>query len=225
MSHHAIHLPYRSVTDPFLTVVDAARHSALTDDDRATVRQIVLSLATDGVATVGEALAVLEAASPAQRRTMLDAARHAGGLPSTAAVDRQRAAAHRVEPIEDEPERDEAGATFPVCHEDGCRAYPVDPATGAPQKHRARRWRCSEHVAGHEEDMLPWTSSIVMGPAGLRDLDAEEAERVAGHREAERHAITHTQRAAARAAELPTAEIEAAAEADAWVGANLRWTA
>jgi hypothetical protein len=218
---HEIHLPHHGdITAPLSTALDAAR-SLPTDDARATARQIVIALAADGVDTVGAALAHLEAASPAERRRMLEDARTAAGLPSTAQVDRQRAAAHRVEPIEDEPERDELGASYQVCHEPGCRAFPVDPATGAPQRSRAKRWRCSVHAAGHEDDLRPWTSPIVIGPSGLRDLDAEEAEALAQRWEADRHKLQHEQRRAAAAAALPGIEAEARAEDLAWRSANL----
>jgi hypothetical protein len=217
---HEIHLPHHGdITAPLLTALDAAR-SLPTDDARATARQVVLALAADGSSAVGDALAVLEHASPSERRAMLDDARAAAGLPSTAEVDRQRAAAHRVEPIEDEPERDELGACYPVCAEPGCRAFPVDPSTGAPQRSRARRWRCSEHAAGHEDDMRPWTSPITIGPSGLRDLDAEEVEAAAQAREAERHRLQRDQRRAAAAA-LPELDRQEGAEAAHWRSANL----
>jgi hypothetical protein len=216
-----IHLPHHGdITAPLSTTVDAGR-VALTGDARAVARQVALSLMADGVGTVGEALDHIEAASPTERRRMLDDARAAAGLPSTAQVDRQRAAAHRVEPIEDEPERDELGACYPVCHEPGCSTIPIDPATGAPQRSRARRWRCSEHAAGHEDDMRPWTSPITIGPSGLRDLDAEESEALAQRREADRHAAQREQRRAAAAAALPGIERAEAAEAAAWRSANL----
>jgi hypothetical protein len=212
----AIRIPYRDRSDPLSVVGELARQ--LPPDETATVRQLVIGGVEAGLSTVGELLDRLDALDPHGRRTLLDNARASAGLPPAPR-------AHHVEPISDEPERDEAGATWPVCHEPGCRAYPTNVATGAPEKSRARRWRCSEHAAGHEEDMLPWASSIVMGPAGLRDLDAEESERVLAHREAERRAVAHTQRLAARAAELPAAEIEAAAEAEHWIGDNLRMPA
>jgi hypothetical protein len=69
--------------------------------------------------------------------------------------------------------------------------------------------------------MLPWVSSIVAGPAGLRDLEAEEAERARAQVEAERRELAHAERRAARVAQLPALEAEAAAEARLWVGANI----
>jgi hypothetical protein len=217
-----IELPHRGdPAAPLLTVVDAAR-VALTGDARVIARQIALNLMTDGVGTVGAALERLEAASPAERRALLGDARRAAGLPSTAQVDRARRAAHRVEPIDDEIERDELGAGYQTCAADRCRAFPIDAATGAPVRHRARRWHCAAHAhLAAPGDLDDWTSSIVIGPAGLVDLEAQEAERVLEHLEDERRAAARAQRLAARAAELPAVEAEARAEALAWQSANL----
>jgi hypothetical protein len=84
---HEIQLPHHGdITAPLSTCADAAR-SLPTDDARRTARQIVLALATDGVGTVGEALERLEAASPVERRALLDDARKAAGLPTATEVD------------------------------------------------------------------------------------------------------------------------------------------
>jgi hypothetical protein len=215
-----IRIPYVDRNDHLSTVADAAR-TLSTDEDRAIARQLVLDGSASGLTTVGELLDVLEHASPSQRRRMLNDARTAAELPSTVQVDRQRAAAHRVEPIEDEPERDELGACYPVCAEPGCRAFPVDPSTGPPQRSRAKRWRCSVHAVGHEDDLRPWTSPIVLSASGLRDLAAEEAEALAQRREAERHRLQHEQRRAAAAAALPALEAQERDEAAHWWGANM----
>jgi hypothetical protein len=196
-----ISIPHRRRSDPLSTVGELARH--LPPDERATAREIVTGGVGAGLATVGDLLDRLEAASAAERRVLLDRARSSAGLPSVAEADRAAAARFHVAPVSDEPARDETGACHPLCAEPGCRAFPVDPATGAPQKSRARRWRCHEHRAGHEADMADWVSSIVMGPAGLIDLEAQEAERVLEQREAERRAVERAQRLAARQLDCP----------------------
>jgi hypothetical protein len=90
-----IHLPHHGdITAPLSTALDAAR-SLPTDDARATARQIVIALAADGVDTVGAALAHLEAASPAERRGMLDDARTAAGLATATAVKAKNAHAQQ----------------------------------------------------------------------------------------------------------------------------------
>jgi hypothetical protein len=104
-------------------------------------------------------------------------------------------------------------------------AQPFDPSTGAPRPVAARRWYCAEHRAGRDSEMEPWSTRIVLGPSGFVDLEAQELDRAADAREAGRREVAHTQRREQRAAELPAAEIEAAAEALAWVGDNLRMPA
>jgi hypothetical protein len=217
---HEIHLPHHGdITAPLSTALDAAR-SLPTDDARATARQIVIALAADGVGTVGEALEVLEHSSPAERRAMPDDARRAAGLPDMARVDRRRA--RQAEPIDDEPDRDEAGYAFQNCAI--CGVQPLARATGAPMRTRERRWHCAAHQdqAG-PHDMEPWTNGLRFAAGGgLEDENDVEAEALAQRREAERHRLQHERRrAAAAAAALPGIERQAALEAASWRGANL----
>jgi hypothetical protein len=87
MSEWQIQLPYRDRSAPLTDVADAAR-ALSTDEERDTVRQLVLGEIVDGsAATVGELLDKLEKASPEQRRKMLDDARAGAGLPTTGKVE------------------------------------------------------------------------------------------------------------------------------------------
>jgi hypothetical protein len=155
-----IDLPHRGdPTEPLLTVVDAAR-VALQGDDRAIARQIALELMSRGFTTVGAALEVLEAASPAERRVLLDDARQAAGLPSSAQADRARARAREV-PMTGAPARDPAGYALQPCAI--CGTMPVRSDTGGPMATRARRWHCPahEHLAT-SDDRADWTPRIVV---------------------------------------------------------------
>jgi hypothetical protein len=172
VSRWTIDLPHHGdPTAPLSTVVDAAR-SLPTDDARVVTRQIVLALATDGVATVGQALERLEAASPAERRALLDDARQAAGLPTASAV-----------------------------------------ASKASYEAQSR----AMFVAAADDVEL----QLVPGPTGWVDVGALQEERARAHAEAQRRARELELRRAARAAELPALEAEAAAEARSWRGANL----
>jgi hypothetical protein len=82
----SIHIPHRSPEDPLVDVAEAA-HVLPTDEARV-VRQLVLGELVDGSAkSAGELLDKLEAASPEERRKMLDAAREAAGLERTEDID------------------------------------------------------------------------------------------------------------------------------------------
>jgi hypothetical protein len=92
----SIHIPHRSPEDPLVDVAEAA-HVLLTDEARV-VRQLVLGELVDGSAkSAGELLDKLEAASPEERRKMLDAALEAAGLERTEDIDfrEQHAAVQR----------------------------------------------------------------------------------------------------------------------------------
>jgi hypothetical protein len=212
---HAIHLPYVDRNDHLSTVADVAR-ALSTDEDRAIARQLVLDGSASGLTTVGALLDHVAALDPAGRRDLLDRTRSRAGLPPL-----REARKTEAEPIADDDDRDAAGRAIQFCPEPGCRRFAADPLTGNPTPHPAKRWWCHEHAVGREEDLLPWTSPVVLGPAGLRDLAAEEAEALAQRWEAERHRLQHEQRRAAAAAALPELEHAAAAEALAWKSANL----
>ena len=87
MSDWQLRIPYRSRSDPLTDVVEAARELP-TDEERAVVRQLVLGEIVRGSATTaGELLDQIEAATPDQRRRLLDDARVGAGLPTTGDVE------------------------------------------------------------------------------------------------------------------------------------------
>jgi len=81
---HEIRIPHRDRSDPLSSVGELARH--LSPDESATVREIVTDAAGAGLTTVGALLNRLEAASPAERRALLDQARTRAGLPTATAI-------------------------------------------------------------------------------------------------------------------------------------------
>jgi hypothetical protein len=205
--------------DQHLAEVLADQH-ALPRDERPVARAVLLELATEpGIDTAGDALDRLEAASPDERRRMLDQARAAAGLRPTGEIDRDRRweAMQASLPLSGRPPRDEAGYTHQSCAEPGCRAFPVDPTTGAMAKTNAKRWRCEEHRAGHEQDMEPWTRTLRYGRSGQpiwdNDNEAEdEAKRV--EHELERARKRREQIQAERRAEVEGFRRHAAAVRD-----------
>jgi hypothetical protein len=85
-----INIPFRDRSAPLTDVAEAAR-ALQNDEERAVVRQLVLGEITGGTATTaGELLDKLEAASPGERRQMLDAARVKARLPTTETVEARR---------------------------------------------------------------------------------------------------------------------------------------
>jgi hypothetical protein len=152
-------IPYRDrdqrLDDP--GVLDLPR--ALEDrDERAVADHLLIeAMADPGLHTVGDLLDAVEQASPQQPRRIADQAREAAGLKTfttiewEAAQERHRRAAA--------PPRDVDGRSLQICHEPGCAAQAVNPATGTPEPVAARRWWCEAHRAGHEADMEPWTRS------------------------------------------------------------------
>jgi hypothetical protein len=217
-----IRIPYRDRSDPLSAVVDATR-GLPEGDDRAVARQIALRGMTSGVATVGDLLDELDAMGPAERRALLDQARVGAGLPSTAEVSAAAARKVRAQMINDDA-RDEIGRALQVCAASDCRTFPVDPVTGAHAPHAAKRWWCSEHVAGHEDDMQPWTMRIGYGPSGaIVFLDEVERDAEIAEREAERRAAFLAERRAARIAEWPQVEAQDAAQAEALKGDNFKF--
>jgi hypothetical protein len=91
-----IRVPFRDRADSLADVADNAR-ALPAGEDRAVVRGLVLNGATDGLATAGDLLDRIEAATPAERRVMLDGARtRAACRPSPRSMRNAHAAcAHR----------------------------------------------------------------------------------------------------------------------------------
>jgi hypothetical protein len=82
---HEIRIPHRDRSDPLSSVGELARHLE-SPDESAIVRQLVTDAAGAGLTTVGGLLDQLEAASPAERRMLVDDARRAVGLPTASAL-------------------------------------------------------------------------------------------------------------------------------------------
>jgi hypothetical protein len=216
----SISIPYRDRSDPLPAVVDAIR-TLREGDDRAIARQIVLRGMTSGVATAGALLDQLSTMSPSERRGLLDGARRRAGLPSLADLQREAARRTYAPPIGG-LERDEAGCAFQVCAQPDCRNYPANPASGATMPHPAKRWWCSEHVAGHEADMEPWTLRVSFAAGGgLQFQDEVERDAEIAAVEAKRRADELEQRRAQRLAQLPEFEAERVARADQFRRATL----
>jgi hypothetical protein len=223
MSDNTIRVPYRSGDDTLADVADAAR-ALPAGEDRAVVRGLVLQAAESGMAMAGDMLDALGRMSPEARRRLLDRAREHADVPTTA--EESAAAARKVRaPIvyDDAPPRDEIGRALQVCAQAGCKVFLTDPVTGAHAPHAAKRWWCDMHVAGHEDDMEPWQSRIVIGPGGaFIDLDEQERDAAIQAREAERRAAELEARRAARIAEWPALQAEDAAQAEALLGDNFK---
>lgn len=182
-----------------------ADQRALPVDERPVARALLLELATErGIDTAGDALDLLERATPGQRRRLLDAARQAAGLETTGSIDAEQAHQARVRGLRGLPERDELGRAWQVCAALGCTATPQG-ATGAPLPVAARRWWCGEHehLAG-EHDLEPWTPRIRYSASGAIEF--------AGDVEAE--AARDAERERSRRAELDSRRAEREVEAE-----------
>ena len=87
MSDWSLQIPYRERSDPLTDVAEASRELP-TDEERAVVRQLVLGEIVGGSATTaGELLDKIKAASPAERRELLDTARTKAGLKSASDIE------------------------------------------------------------------------------------------------------------------------------------------
>lgn len=182
-----IKLPHRSPDDPF----DLA---AIHDDLAETVadpteRRVQLEVAADLLVgnapqTIGEALEILEQATPEARRRVLDRARGKVGLPS---VSEERARQAPPPRAFSGQQRDGQGRIDALCAVPECRNHEIGETTQFA-KVNVRRWYCTEHRAGHEAEMLPWDGPRYgYGPSGvLVDLDELAVERAKAAAE-ERH--------------------------------------
>ena len=211
-----IRVPFRDRADSLADVADNAR-ALPAGEDRAVVRGLVLNGATDGLATAGDLLDRIEAATPAERRVMLDGARTRAGLPSLAEIDAQRARRVRAPMIPDSPPRDAAGCAIQVCPAEGCGRYPLSPVSGATIPVAARKWWCPEHEhLAAPGELEPWTAPLVaFGPGGgLVFPDELQREAETAEREVERRAAELEQRRAQRLVEWSAMEAEREARAE-----------
>jgi hypothetical protein len=220
---HEIRIPYRSRDDSLADVADAAR-ALPAGAQRAVVRGLVLEAAESGMSTAGDMLEALGRMTPDARRRLLDRAREHADVPTTAEVSAAAARKVRAPIVYDvAPPRDEIGRALQVCAQAGCRAFLTDPVTGAHAPHAAKRWWCDMHVIGHETDMQPWQSRIVIGPGGaFIDLDEQERDAAIQAREAERRTLELEQRRSARIKEWPALQEADAAQAQALMGDNFK---
>jgi hypothetical protein len=174
VSRWQIQIPHRDRSDSLTDVVEAARELA-PDDDRV-LRQIVRDELVGGsAATAGELLDKLEAATPAERRRLLDTARAKVGLPTTddvEATERYEAAnaAGRI--------RAAKQSTLQLCGAEGCSVAPTN-AAGAVVPVGVKRWWCAEHEhLAAPGDLDPRPGALRMTDAGtLIEIDPDEEER------------------------------------------------
>jgi hypothetical protein len=186
-----ISIPFRDRGDSLAEVADAAREAIPDPEEREVARRLVLAAAQDGHRTAGELIDRIEAASPEQRRIMLDRAREGAGLKRSAAIDAE-AIRHPGSG------RDAQGRSLQLCHADGCMNYPLDAGGGwAPAA--AKKWFCPEHEHLAEpgdldppEDLEPDFDWRTMSPRPRREvrerMEQEEREREEKQRERERQA-------------------------------------
>jgi hypothetical protein len=218
-----IRVPFRDRSDSLAAIADAAR-ALPAGEERAVVRGLVLEAAASGMSTAGQIIDALTGMTPDARRRLLDRSRERADVSTTAEV--SAAAARKVSAAivyDDAPPRDMIGRALQVCAQAGCRTFLTDPVTGAHAPHAAKRWWCDVHVAGHEADMEPWQSRIVIGPGGaFIDLDEQERDAAIQAREAKRRAAELEQRRAARIKEWPALQAEDAAQARALLGDNFK---
>jgi hypothetical protein len=168
-----IDIPHRGDPDQDLVEAMADCREGIEDgEQRHVTRQLLLDYDT-----IGEVIDALGAATPEQRRDLLDGARERVGLPTTAQADFDREFA-ALQPPRRGRQRNEAGEVIgPVCAEQDCVTQLLDPATGGPGRSRAKAWRCEVHRDGHEADMQDWAPRLGYNEVGLVvDLDEREIE-------------------------------------------------
>jgi hypothetical protein len=201
MSAWAIHLPHRGERSaPLSTVAEAARHLPQ-DEDRQVCRQLVLDWRLGGLKTVGDALDLVAALEPLERRALLDSARTDCGLPSTAEVDAAQPKPLTVALVN--------GGSFPSCPAPGCDAAPV--RMGIFYTPDVRKWWCPNHEdQAAPGDLLPRGSGLTYSPSGsIIEVDPADDERDRAREESRRAQLEAE--AADRAVEA--AELRASKEA------------
>jgi hypothetical protein len=221
-----IRFAYNSREDPLDVHALELASRGLEDEDALVARQLALDFVTDrSMQTVGDALDHLERIGQQGRRELLNEARAACGLESTAAVDAsrrlkawQQGHAHLVQ-------RDEGGCAYLTCAHPGCGAFPVDPTTGGQAPTNVRRWFCGAHRREAEPgDMQPWTPGISFAPGGGLQFDDDvEVERKRSELEEQRRAARREQRRAEREAEGEALERDQAAMAERWRMRGAGW--
>src|SRR5438477_10393613 len=87
MTSWAIRIPHHDPRDPLVDVAAWCRVLDGPNDEAAVVRQVVLDERVKGLKTAGGMIMYVESLTPEQRREILDEARRALDLPSTAEVE------------------------------------------------------------------------------------------------------------------------------------------
>jgi hypothetical protein len=153
-----IAFPVRDPSDPFDPSDLAADIATAISDpaERAVARNVVLHFVGQAE-TVGDVLDALEAASPAQRRALLNKARTDAGLRTVEREEQHRA----FEAANSNPAptvlRDGAGRCQALCGHEGCRNFEAgEMGPGSIAWIDCKRWYCQTHRAGHEAEMQPW---------------------------------------------------------------------
>lgn len=172
MTVWAIHLPHRGDRSaPLATVSEAVRHLPQ-DEDRQVCRQLVMDWRLGGLKTVGDALDLVAALEPHERRRVLNHARKAIGLPSVEEVEAEQATPFGLQVRT-------TGGAFPSCPAEECTASPT--RFGIFYNPNVRKWWCPDHEHLAEPgDLEPRGSGLVLSPAGVPiDFDpaAEAADR------------------------------------------------
>lgn len=173
MAHRDIHLAYRHRDQRLAELLGDQR--ALAAQERGLARAVLLELAAEhGVATAGDALDVLEKASPPERRALLDRARATEQMPSTADVDAHEQVAAATQAA---VRRAAATSSWQACQHPGCVTVPLGPM-GETLPSPFRRYWCEPHRhLAAKGDLEPAGPRLAYGPSGdIVDLDEREAE-------------------------------------------------
>jgi hypothetical protein len=218
MSRWEVVIPYRDRSAKLdLAEVHDMASEALGAEEAATVLAVAAELfSRTDVRTYGDALDLVEAASPAQRRALLDRARDRRGLPSTfrqeQADEFARANANRGAGAG--PPRDSQGRVELRCASPGCRAFEANrevPAVagevGFPARAAVKAWYCPQHREGREDHMAPYEGpTIGVSMSGAIRFPAEdEVERQRAETAAESRRRRYEVRAAERRREAEQA--------------------
>ena len=179
MTDWRISFAYRPGQSLIDTIADQ-RH--LPAGERETAREILTAFLLDGVRTTDTVLQRLEAASPEQRRLLLDRARETAGLASTTAVEEQR----RLSAVNAAAQA-RAAEALQSCAQPGCNTMPVTDS-GALRPVGVKRWWCESHrhLAG-EHDLEPsWLLQRLLS-GGFREIDSDELARQRAAEQSRQH--------------------------------------
>jgi hypothetical protein len=193
MTAWAIRLPHRGDRSaPLATVSEAARFLPQ-DDDREVCRQLVMDWRLGGLKTVGDALDLVAALEPAERRRVLNHARKQVGLPTVEEVEAAQPRPLTVRTVN-------GGGGFTSCAVQGCNTAPT--RAGIFYSPDVNRWHCDAHahLAG-PHDLQPRRLEMRLSPSGVPVDDPAEDERDRAREES---------RAAQLQAQAETRAVEAA---------------